>query len=333
MCPARVIFGCEGKRVAPNEAAFFASADPFGFILFARNVEDPAQLERLTGDLRAAVGRDVPVLVDQEGGRVQRLTPPHWRAWPPPLDQCQTATDPGRAMWLRGRVIAAELLAVGIDVCCTPTADLAWPETHPFLRNRLMGDDAATVTANARALADGLLAGGVLPVVKHMPGHGRASVDSHGEVPRVHAPLAELERTDFAPFRALADLPMGMTGHMLIEALDAEAPVTLSPAGIALIRERIGFDGLLMSDDLSMEALSGAIEERAEGCLAAGCDVALHCNGKLDEMERVAARVPPLADVSLARANRALAARLAPEPIDIPAALAEFEALMTPKGP
>ncbi|RVT85150.1 glycoside hydrolase family 3 protein [Rhodobacteraceae bacterium CCMM004] len=325
------ILGPEGPRLEADERAFFAEAQPWGFILFARNVEDPAQLRRLTGDLRAAVGRDAPILVDQEGGRVQRLRAPHWREWRPPLDFVRAAgpEDAPRAMWLRGRLIADELAAVGIDVNCTPCADLARPETHPFLHNRCYGGTPETVAELSHSLAEGQAAGGVLSVMKHLPGHGRATLDSHHHLPRIDATEADLEG-DFATFRALADLPMAMTAHIVLEAL-SDRPATHDPAMIALIRERIGFAGLLMTDDLSMEALGGDVSARAGQAIAAGCDLALHCNGKRAEMERVVAAAGPLTGAAAARAEAALAARPAPEPLDPAAAEAELAALLAPR--
>jgi beta-N-acetylhexosaminidase len=328
-----VVLGCEGPHLGPDEAAFFRAADPWGFILFARNVETPDQLCRLTGDLRAAVGRDAAVLIDQEGGRVQRLRAPHWRDWLAPFDQV-ARSRPGlaaRGLWLRYRLIADELRAVGIDVDCAPVADIAGPDTHPFLRNRCFGSDAATVTAAARAAAEGLLAGGVLPVIKHLPGHGRAVVDSHHDLPRVSAPLADLEATDFAPFRALADLPVAMTGHIVLDAVDRDRPATASAAVIALIRDRIGFGGLLLSDDLSMQALSGPIGARAGAAIGAGCDLALHCNGDRDEAGAVVAAAGGLGGAALRRAAAALARRDAvrPEAIDSAALAAELAAILS----
>lgn len=331
--PSATILGCEGPRLGAPEAGFFRDADPWGFILFARNVEAPDQLRRLTDDLRAAVGRDAPVLIDQEGGRVQRLRAPHWRDWLAPLDQV-ARSRPGmaaRGLWLRYRLIAEELRAVGIDVDCAPVADIAGPDTHPFLRNRCFGTDAATVTAAVRAAAEGLLAGGVLPVLKHLPGHGRAVVDSHHHLPRVAAPLADLEATDFAPFRALGDLPVAMTGHIVLEAVDPERPATASAAVIALIRERIGFGGLLLSDDLSMQALSGPIGARAGAATRAGCDLALHCNGDRAEAEAVVRASGRLSAAAARRAAAALARRDAarPEAIDSAALAAELAATLT----
>lgn len=330
--PRAYILGCAGPDLTDAEHRFFAEADPWGFILFARNVDTPDRLRRLTADLRQAVGRAAPILIDQEGGRVQRLTPPHWRAWLPPLDQV-TAAGPGgaeRSMYLRGRLIAAELHAVGIDVNCAPMADIADDETHPFLRNRCYGTTVASVLSAARAMAGGLLDGGVLPVVKHIPGHGRGRVDSHLALPVVAASRDELER-DFAPFRGLADLPLGMTAHVVYRALD-DRPATQSPPVISLIRDRIGFDGLLMTDDISMQALNGDVVDRGRAALAAGCDLILHCNGDPREMAALAGAVGPLSASAQDRAERALARRGPPVPIDIAAAEAELGALLKGQG-
>jgi len=307
--PAAAIVGLPGPVLEADARAMLRDLDPWGVILFARNVEAPAQLARLTADVRAALGRDAPVLVDQEGGRVARLRPPHWRAWPAPLAAAQAAGAAApRALWLRHRLIAAELAAVGIDVNCVPCADVAGPATHPFLRDRCLGEDPGTVAALARAAAEGSLAGGVLPVVKHMPGHGRASADSHHDLPVVTATLDDLAARDFAAFAALADLPLGMTAHVVFPAVDA-APATCSPAAISLIRRRIGFAGLLMSDDLGMNALQGSPAERAARAIAAGCDVALMGNGPLSVMAAVAEAAGPLTPSAQARADAALALR------------------------
>ena len=306
-----VIFGCAGPTLAAGERRFLAAADPWGFILFARNVEGPAQLGRLTAALREAVGRDAPVMIDQEGGRVARLRGPDWREWAPALEECErlpTRQLRARAMNLRYRLIAAELAAVGIDVNAAPVLDLAGPGTHAVIRNRCYGGDPAEVAVIGRAVADGLMAGGVLPVAKHMPGQGRAGLDSHTALPRVEASRAELA-ADFAPFRALADLPMAMTAHVVYAAVDPEAPATQSAAVVRLIREEIGFGGLLMTDDLSMKALAGEIGERAARALAAGCDMVLHCNGDAEEMAAVAEAVPALTGAALDRAEAALALR------------------------
>ncbi|EPX85906.1 Beta-glucosidase-related glycosidase [Rubellimicrobium thermophilum DSM 16684] len=311
------ILGVGGTALDPWERGFLREADPWGFILFARNVEDPPQLRSLTASLRDTVGREAPILIDQEGGRVQRLRPPHWRDWRPALEQMEAAVDPLRAQWIRNRLIAAELREVGIDVNCAPLADLVEDETHPVLRNRLYGRDVETVVAAARACAEGLLAGGVLPVLKHIPGHGRARVDSHLELPRVHARRERLEERDFVPFRALADLPLGMTAHIVLSAIDPSRPCTTSPEAIRLIREEIGFDGLLMSDDIGMEALSGSMAERTRAALAAGVDLVLHCKGDREGMEQVAGAAGSLTPQAERRAARALAARRIPEPADL----------------
>jgi beta-N-acetylhexosaminidase len=327
------ILGCLGTDLSPDERAFFRASDPWGFILFARNVETPDQLRRLTRALREAVGREAPIFIDQEGGRVARLRTPYWREWMTPLDQMDRAGASGpRSMWIRYRLIAQELRAVGIDGNCAPLGDIAGEGTHAVLRNRCYGRDATTVAKAALAVADGLLAGGVLPVIKHIPGHGRATLDTHLELPRVEATRSDLSATDFAPFRALADLPLGMTAHIVFPAFDLATPATQSRAAIRAIREEIGFQGLLMTDDISMEALSGPLAQRAVASLAAGCDVVLHCNGKPHEMEEVIAAAGRLTPEAEARAAAALARRRMPEKIDIPVLEAELEALLAGEG-
>ena len=331
------VLGLLGPDLSPAEARFFRAVNPWGFILFARNVTDPAQLRRLTADLRASVGRDAPIFVDQEGGRVQRLRAPHWTEWLPPLDMVQMAMSASpdapedaacRAMELRYRLIAAELHAVGIDANCAPCLDVASPQTHDFLRNRCFSDDPALVARLGRAATDGHLAGGVLPVVKHMPGHGRASLDSHKDLPRVAAPRAQLAAHDFAPFRALNDLPIAMTAHIVYEAIDAEAPATTSARMVQLMRQDIGFDGLLISDDLSMNALAGSLAQRAAATIAAGVDIALHCNGKMEEMAPLADALGPLTLEAARRCDAALARRILPETVDIAALRADLAALV-----
>jgi beta-N-acetylhexosaminidase len=306
------IFGCAGPRLLPEERAFFRDADPFGFILFARNVETPDQLRRLTGDLRDTLGRDAPILIDQEGGRVQRLSAPHWRKWDPPLDTVERAGSveaAARQMRARMRVIGAELRAVGIDANCAPLGDVARAATHPFLRNRCYGSDPDTVARIARAVADGLMEAGVLPVVKHLPGHGLSHLDTHLDLPTVDVALEDLRAVDFVPFRALNGLPMAMTAHLVFAALDPGLPATQSPIMIRLIREEIGFQGLLMSDDLNMEALKGSLADRTARTMAAGVDIALHCKGDLAEMQAVAAAAGELTKAAEARGRAALAAR------------------------
>ncbi|QBX99880.1 glycoside hydrolase family 3 protein [Rhodophyticola sp. CCM32] len=324
------ILGCAGPVLTPDEAAFFAETRPWGFILFARNIETPDQLRRLTGDLRKAVGRDAPVLIDQEGGRVQRMGPPHWRQWRPALDQVRAAGPDraARSMGLRARLIADELRDVGIDANCAPLADVARDTTHPVLLNRLYGTKVPDIVAVARAVAEGLLAGGVLPVLKHLPGYGLGAVDSHKTLPRVTAPLDHLRAVDFAAFRPLADLPMGMSAHMVYEAIEDGLPATMSPALIAMIRDEIGFQGLLMTDDLSMGALSGTLAERATLSRRAGCDIILHCNGDRAEMAEVVAASGPLDGIAQDRAEQALNQRRAPDVLDIDAIEADLATLL-----
>lgn len=326
------IFGCAGTELGAEERAFFRDYDPCGFILFARNVDSPDQLRRLTGDLRAAVGRDAPILVDQEGGRVQRLRAPHWREWTPPLDFVQAAgAQAARAMKLRYQLIALELRAVGIDANCAPVGDLITDQTHPFLKNRCYGADVQEVSRIARAVADGLLAGGCLPVVKHMPGHGRSHLDTHLDLPTVEASREELIAHDFAPFKALADLPMAMTAHLVFTAYDSR-PATQSPAVIGAIRDEIGFGGLLMTDDLNMQALKGDLASRAAASMAAGCDLALHCKGDLAEMQAVAGAAGEMSHATLRRLSAALAWRRAPSVEDIAALEAELALALPDAG-
>lgn len=329
-----VIFGCEGLELTSWERDFFADSDPLGFILFARNCDSPGQVKALAGSLRASIGRDdAPVLIDQEGGRVQRMRPPHWRRVPPPGWFGDMAlTDRVRALdavEVNATLLASELLACGITVDCLPLLDLRMPDAHEIIGDRSFGSDPALVADLGRACCDGLTAGGVVPVIKHIPGHGRALVDSHAELPRVDTSLAELERTDFAPFRALADMPWAMTAHVVYSAIDPEQPATTSPMVIdQVIRGAIGFDGLLVSDDLSMEALEGDVGARAAAALAAGCDVALHCNGKADEMCAVAAASGPLSAEAERRLAAGAARVAAPTRVDSAVLAAQLDSLL-----
>ncbi len=318
------ILGVEGLTLGRDERAFLQDADPWGFILFARNVDTPEQLRRLTADLREAVGRDAVVMTDQEGGRVQRLRAPHWTDWPAPLDSARDGAD---AVRLRHRLMGRELRAVGIDADAAPCLDIAGDHTHEFLKNRCFGTDAATVTTMGRAAAEGLLAAGVLPIVKHMPGHGRALVDSHHQLPVLDSALDDLDASDFQPFRALNDLPLGMTAHIRLTQLD-DRPATASPAAIRLIRDRIGFDGLLMSDDIGMNALSGTPAERTAAAIAAGCDVVLACNLTRAELEQVAAAAGRMTSHAQTRADRALARRTPPDQVDVAGLHAELATLL-----
>jgi beta-N-acetylhexosaminidase len=315
------ICGCRGLALAPDEIAFLRESDPWGLILFKRNIDSPGQVRALTKQFRNVVGREAPVLVDQEGGRVQRLGPPHWPRYPPARRLGELyAEDPLRglaaARWL-ARLIADDLYRVGITVDCLPVGDVPQPGSHDIIGDRAYASAPEAVALLARAAMAGLMEGGVLPVIKHIPGHGRAHADSHLSLPVVDASHEHLARSDFLPFAALADAPMAMTAHVVYSALDAEAPATLSAKIIgSVIRDEIGFDGLLMSDDLSMNALTGSLGQRTGSAIAAGCDMALHCNGDLAEMEAVAANAGRLAGPALARADAALASACPPRPLE-----------------
>ncbi|NNM73378.1 beta-N-acetylhexosaminidase [Enterovirga aerilata] len=332
--PRAFIAGCAGQSLTAEEVAFFRDADPLGFILFRRNIADPDQVRALTAALREAVGRaDAPVLVDQEGGRVQRLGPPHWPRYPAGRAYGRLAADlAGRSACARtgARLIAHDLRSVGIDVDCLPVLDVPVPGAHDIIGDRAYDTDPAAVAVLGRAAAEGLLAGGVLPVVKHIPGHGRAGVDSHESLPRVSASLAELRAQDFPPFRALADMPIAMTAHVVYEAIDPDRPATTSPLVVSeIIRGEIGFGGLLLTDDLSMRALSGSFRERAEAALRAGVDVVLHCNGDLAEARAVAEAAPRLSGESARRVAAAQARIAGPPPaFDVVDARRGFEAAL-----
>ncbi|MBI4725191.1 MAG: beta-N-acetylhexosaminidase [Rhodomicrobium sp.] len=317
------ICGLSGANLTLGEADFLAAARPAGLILFARNVESPDQVRRLLAEARDAAGDDgrFLALVDQEGGRVQRLTKPHWPLYPAARAfgrLCEADRDRAKhAARLCARAMAQDLHELGFNTACAPVLDVPVPGADNVIGDRAYGEDAGTVTELGAAVAEGLLAGGILPVMKHIPGHGRAMADSHLALPVVDAPIEVLEAADFAPFRALRHLPMAMTAHVIFTAIDPAAPVTVSQKAIAdVIRGYIGFDGLLMSDDLSMRALSGSLEERTRASLAAGCDLALHCNGKMDEMAAVATASPHLQGAALARFEAALAQLKEPEPFD-----------------
>lgn len=313
MSISAAIYGCAGLELNAAERAFFRETQPWGFILFARNVDTPDQVRRLAASLREAAGHEAQILIDQEGGRVQRLRPPHWHRYPSGRAYGNIrAIDPESglaAARLGARLIAEELRALGITVNCLPVLDVPAPGAHDVIGDRAYAETPDAVAALGRAAAEGLLAGGVLPVMKHIPGHGRARVDSHKNLPIVAASRRELEERDFLPFHALRDLPMAMTAHVVYSAIDPEAPATTSRKLIdEIVRRQIGFDGLLMSDDLSMKALSGGLDERARASLAAGCDIALHCNGRMEEMQAVAGAVPALAGAARVRAESVSAA-------------------------
>tara|TARA_B100000780_G_scaffold201546_1_gene142911 strand:- start:2029 stop:3021 length:993 start_codon:yes stop_codon:yes gene_type:complete len=330
MAFSAVIFGCEGLALNANEQAFFSDVKPWAFILFSRNLDTPDQIRKLCKDLRDAVGYYVPILIDQEGGRVARLKGPNWREWLPPLDQMNkvSAKNARQAMVLRYRLIAHELNQLGIDVNCAPMLDIPTSEAHDIITNRCYGTTSDVVSNMGRACAEGLLSGGVLPIIKHIPGHGRGSADSHFELPIVNTSSDTLNLIDFEPFRQLSDLPMAMTAHIIYSSIDPNACATVSPAMIDIIRNTICFDGLLMTDDLSMKALNGSLSERTLASLNAGCDVVLHCNGKMNEMVQIMTEVCQLSGKSKKRAKIAENLRRTPDFLDVKEATKMFASLM-----
>ena len=315
------IVGCLTTALSADEKAFLRAADPWGLILFKRNVADVSQLTRLTADFRDAVGRaEAPVFIDQEGGRVQRMGPPNWRAYPAAakFEAARDGAGGARAAWLSARLIAHDLRAVGITADCAPVLDVADEATHAVIGSRAFSKSPAIVAKLARAYLQGLNAGSVAGVVKHIPGHGRTRVDSHLELPVVDAESSELEAHDFAPFAALKDAPMAMSAHIVFTAIDKSGPATTSAKVVKeIMRGKIGYDGLIISDDLSMKALSGSFAQKTRALFAAGLDIALHCNGERSESEAVAENSPVLSGKSLERAERGMApAHASPEPIE-----------------
>jgi beta-N-acetylhexosaminidase len=331
---SRAIYGCAGTTLSAAERDFFRDVQPWGFILFARNIKDPAQIKALVEELRNTVGdANTPVLIDQEGGRVARLKPPHWGLRPPAArfgDLHRTNPDAAReATYLNARLIAHDLISLGINVDCLPVLDVPVPGAHDIIGDRAFAPDPATIIALGRSQIEGLLDGGVLPVMKHIPGHGRAGADSHLALPRVDAGAGALSASDFVTFRSLSQCPIAMTAHVVYESIDPQRPATTSPKVIRdVIRGEIGFEGLLMSDDLSMKALDGPLSVRAKAALFAGCDLVLHCNGELDEMREVAGEVKELDGLALRRSEQALAQLHAPAPFDADAALARLTGLL-----
>lgn len=330
----RAIYGCAGTELTDAERGFFAEAQPWGFILFARNIGEPEQVRRLVQVLRTLVNDErAPVLIDQEGGRVARLKAPQWKARPPAAQFGQlhevAAEAAHEAVYLNARLIARDLADLGINVDCAPVLDVPVEGADDIIGDRAFSRDPAVVVDLGRSMIEGLIDGGVLPVMKHIPGHGRATADSHLELPRVETEREELSMTDFVTFRGLADCPMAMTAHVVYEAIDPKRPATTSPRIVRdVIRGEIGFNGLLMSDDLSMKALEGPLAKRAKSAQFAGCDVVLHCNGGTDEMKEVASEVKPLEDVHLRRAEAALARIVTPEEFDVEAGEARLAELM-----
>jgi beta-N-acetylhexosaminidase len=311
MTPA--IFGLAGLTLSADERAFFRDADPAGYILFGRNVATRAQMRALTDDLRAIHGRDKTfICIDQEGGRVARMRPPEWRAWPAGAAfEALYDVAPASAIEaarVNAQALGLDLAEVGVSVDCHPVLDVRETAAHEVIGDRAFGSEPLRVAALGRAVLDGFAAAGVAGVVKHMPGHGRAVADSHKELPTVTASQAELE-TDIRPFRTLATTPIAMTGHIRFTAWDAENPATHSSFVIAeIIRKQIGFSGLLLTDDLDMAALTGTVPERAARAIAAGCDIALNCWGEMNDMVGIARLLPAMSDATAARLDRALAA-------------------------
>lgn len=328
------IFDTEGTELTADERAFFKDVNPFGYILFARHCTSPEAVKRLVSELKSLSGRDrLPVLIDQEGGRVARLRPPHWHKYPPAsvfADMVKRSRESAhRAVHLNARLIAHDLYELGITVDCAPLADLPVEGSHDIIGDRAFGTEAEQVIYLARAMAAGLMEGGIVPVLKHIPGHGRAFADSHLELPVVNEPLEVLRTTDFVPFKALANLPMGMTAHVLYTAIDDKHMATVSPKAINLIRNELSFKGLLFSDDISMKAMEGNLAERARSALAAGCDVVIHCNATLAEKQEAAQGVSALEGESLARAERAMNSVKKPKPTDIVEARATLDSLIS----
>lgn len=332
--PAAAIFGCSGLTLTDAERRFFQAVNPQGFILFARNVDTPDQVRALVQSLRETVGRaDAPVLIDQEGGRVQRLRPPHWRKAPAGEPFARLAARDMAAakdaLRLNYRLIGRELADLGIDVDCAPVLDVPVPGAHDVIGDRAFGHGPDMVAELGRCVIDGLLDEGVLPVIKHIPGHGRSMVDSHLDLPVVEATRDELEAQDFPPFRALADAPWAMTAHVVYKAIDAARPATTSPRVIdEIIRGIIGFQGVLISDDLSMKALGGSFEDRTTASLDAGCDMVLHCNGDMAEMEAIARVLRPLTEVARERLAQGLRAKRRPQALDVAAAVNRVDGLL-----
>lgn len=328
-----VIYGVGGTKLTPDEIALFRDTHPYGYILFARNCETPQQIKALVEELHNVSSRkNLPILIDQEGGRVARLKPPHWPKYPPAgvfaamglrdLEQAK------QAVYLNARLIANDLASLGLTVDCAPLADIPVKGAHDIIGDRAFGHEPKQVIALARAMANGLADGGIVSVLKHIPGHGRAFADSHEELPVVKTPIEELRANDFVPFKALADLPMAMTAHVLYTAIDENNMATLSPKAISIIRNELGFKGLLMSDDISMKAMRGDFTERAKETLAAGCDVVLHCNGDMAEMKAIAKGVAPLTGISAQRAEAAMQGAGKAKPFDVMEARATLDQVL-----
>ena len=329
-----VIFGCDGLELSAEEQTFFREVQPWGFILFKRNCDSPDQVRKLTGQMRALLGRpNAPILIDQEGGRVQRLRGDHWRSRPAPASfGALNRQDPATARemaYTNARLMAKDMLDIGVNVDCTPVIDVPVDGAHDIIGDRAFGRDPWLVASLGQAVIDGMLDGGVLPVIKHIPGHGRARADSHMELPVVDTPRDELERTDFAPFRALAQSPFAMTAHVVYSAIDPNNPATTSKRVIdEIVRGFMGYDGCLLTDDLTMRAMKGTLTERVKASLAAGCDIILHCMRNMDEMREIAAATPVLSGKALDRAERALRALKPAKPFAVAEAQTRLDAAL-----
>lgn len=330
------ILGLGGLELTAEERKFFREVQPLGFIVFRRNIDTPEQTKALVADLKACVDHEALILIDQEGGRVRRLRPPHWPDYPPASRFAEVCNDPDeeRAMVRLGaRLMANDLFELGINVDCAPVLDVPQPGAHDIIGDRAYGLTPQDVAVMGRAACEGLMAGGVLPVIKHIPGHGRAGADSHASLPVVDVSFEDILATDFYPFQVNADMPLAMTAHVLYTAIDKKQPATTSKKTIRMIRDVIGFNGLLMCDDLSMGALSGELNSRARASLKAGCDVLLHCNGQMDQMEQVVAETPKLKGDARRRYDAAISRLLRhPEPLEIEAARARFDTVLARAG-
>ena len=329
---AACILGLEGLELTPEERKFFSDTQPLGFILFRRNIETPEQVKALVASLKALVEHEALILIDQEGGRVRRLRPPHWPDYPAAGRYAEVTNDPNEErelVRLGARLMAHDLAELGINVDCAPVLDVPQPDAHEIVGDRAYGHTPQDVAVMGRAACEGFLAGGVLPVIKHIPGHGRAGADSHMDLPRVDAKLEDLMRGDFYPFQVNADMPIAMTAHVLYRAIDKRNPATTSKKCLKIVRDVIGFDGLLVTDDLSMNALSGTLGKRAKAALRAGVDVVLHCSGQMAEMKQVVHETPKLKGESLRRARAAIKRILrVHEPLDIIDARARFHVVL-----
>lgn len=330
-----MVFGLEGLELTKDEMTFFSRESPWGFILFARNIDNPEQVKNLTAQLRVCVGRDdAPIFIDQEGGRVQRFCPPHWKKYPSAAMlgelYARDKTQGARATWLHARLLAFDLLALGVTVNCMPVLDVPSPDGHDVIGDRAYSTNVAQVSCHGSLACEGLLAGGVKPVLKHIPGHGRATADSHFNLPIIETDLESLTKTDFVPFVDLKHIDMAMTAHVIYTAVDADQPATASKKVMnEIIRRQMGYEGLIITDDITMNALSGDLTQRTQSVFAAGCDIVLHCTGRMNEMKEVANATPFLSGTALQRAQKALLGIGKTDEVNEADCRAEFEQIMS----